>query len=276
MTEKSPKINEGFDMQEINGPQLIQDNTNIYESVVTEDSVKKTVENHYNELANESVKVDASNSQDTTDYEPVEKGDDIAEPFEGYKLLQTDNSTNEPTVGYEINDENFKDTDSNESEDGKTKVKFRDDDDGDNERVHKPLTKRNSRVWKREVEKQPGWQNFVQEFTKKLNEADNKNTKFERNQMSGKNLLKTAPKPTKPEEKEEIKTKEPDLEQTKDNTMPMDKPQRLTEPDLPDEHKDTYDGDKSVQAFHENTDGYANLTLNQNYPVQGSLALTFR
>ncbi|CAG2224046.1 unnamed protein product [Mytilus edulis] len=88
--------------------------------------------------------------------------------------------------------------------------------------------------------------------------------------MSGKNLLKTAPKPTKPEEKEEIKTKEPDLEQTKDNTMPMDKPQRLTEPDLPDEHKDTYDGDKSVQAFHENTDGYANRTLNQNYPVQGS------
>ncbi|XP_063414642.1 sodium/mannose cotransporter SLC5A10-like [Mytilus trossulus] len=270
MTEKLPNINEGFDMQEINGPQLIQDTTNIYESVVTEDSVKEMVENHYNELANESVKVDANNSQETTDYEPVDKGHDTAEPFEGYKLLQTDNSTNEPTVGYEINDENSKDTDSNESEDGKTKVKFRDDDDGENERVHKPLTKRNSRVWKREVEKQPGWQNFVQEFTKKLNEADNKSTKFERNQMSGKNLLKTAPKPTKPEEKEEIKTKEPDLEQTKDKTMPMEKPQRLTEPDLPDEHKDTDDGDKSVQALHDNTDGYANQTLNQNYPVQGS------
>lgn len=202
LTEKFSHTNKGFEMKEIGGSELslsyeqnehdeslsdrentmISSNeheTNINQYNVSTDKATNNMEEHHYIV---------STDKDTDNVDEHHYNEIVPEPVNEKKTNKT--------VGYEVNDQTSDTPSTRSIEDsgsGDNHVKFRDEDDSDTVRRRNPVTKKNSKVWKREFEKQPQWQNFVLEFSKRLSEADK--TDKDANPMKGKNILRPSSRP---------------------------------------------------------------------------------
>lgn len=160
LTESKTNSNYGFEMQEVHGPDPITDgNIKNDDEVVKDDkNVENEDENQYTEIKKDDVDHDSERGS-----VPV-----------GYEINDNDTESSSVEITDYKNKDQVKVTFTTTTKEGEEDNVEGDDNENndDNTKVRKPLTKSNSKVWRREVEKQPGWQNFVREFTKKLSEVD--------------------------------------------------------------------------------------------------------
>jgi hypothetical protein len=160
LTESKTNSNYGFEMQEVHGPDPITDeNIKNDDEVMEEDkNVENEDENQYTEIKKDDVDHESERGSVPVGYE-INDNDTESSSVEITDYKNKDQVKVTFTTNAKEGDEDNLEGDDNENND-------------DNIKVRKPVTKSNSKVWRREVEKQPGWQNFVREFTKKLSEVD--------------------------------------------------------------------------------------------------------
>lgn len=277
LVEKSPHTNKGFEMEEINKTELTQsymndeddesssgkggdmyyssDDRNMDENrytVPADGDTKNTDENQYNEIVTESVK------QESIKQEPEETSKIV-----GYKVNEHDSNTSSTASLHEKDDSGSFDD----------HVKFRDEDDTEVVKRRNPVTKKNSKVWKREFEKQPQWQNFVMEFSKRLSEvnSDKGKTSINANPMKGKNILRPSSRPVSfqapktPEPEIEIRKQKERLKPTKqDHTRVSEEPEKQKEQqaqpeEAPPVYEDTVSQDIKVNMEPSGRDDYEEL-----------------
>jgi len=176
LTESKTNSNYGFEMQEVHGPDPITDeNIKNDDEVMKDDkNVENEDENQYTEIKKDDVDHDSERGSVPVGYE-INDNDTESSSVEITDYKNKDQVKVTFTTNAKEGDEDNVEGDDNENND-------------DNIKVRKPLTKSNSKVWRREVEKQPGWQNFVREFTKKLSEVEGDSKEVD--DKRGKDILK--------------------------------------------------------------------------------------